>query len=280
MNPLTLPGPQFLLFYVATAALVLVTLFRLVRHEPTAPPPALLSDPYAIALLRVGPEEAIRVGLMVLIDRGVLRAQGQRLSRVPGAAEPSGKPLERSLWRSLQEPAELAQVLARPGIRGTLRELSDELVRRGLLPEPAALARRRYLIAGAAAGLVLLAGAKIAYALGHGHRNVEWLVVACVFAVIGAVVTGSPRHTGRGVRALAALTARHQELRARAPLLPSGTGAPEVAMLGAVFGLAAVPANVFPQRAELFPRAADSGSGSSCSSGCGSGCGGGCGGCS
>ena len=63
MNPFDLPGPQFLLFYIIFAGLVISGLvFWRRRAESSASAPRIdLSDPYLIAYLRGGEKEVRRV---------------------------------------------------------------------------------------------------------------------------------------------------------------------------------------------------------------------------
>ena len=63
MNPFDLPGPQFLLFYIVFAGLVITGLiFWRRRAESSASTPRIdLSDPYLIAYLRGGEKEVRRV---------------------------------------------------------------------------------------------------------------------------------------------------------------------------------------------------------------------------
>jgi len=63
MNPFDLPGPQFLLFYIIFAGLVITGLVFWRRRAESSPstPRIDLSDPYLIAYLRGGEKEVRRV---------------------------------------------------------------------------------------------------------------------------------------------------------------------------------------------------------------------------
>ena len=63
MNPFDLPGPQFLLFYIIFAGLVILGLVLWRRRAESSPstPRIDLSDPYLIAYLRGGEKEVRRV---------------------------------------------------------------------------------------------------------------------------------------------------------------------------------------------------------------------------
>src|SRR5215212_9798794 len=80
MYPFDLPGPQFLVFYGVFAAVILLVVLVLTRYtEDGAPPRVNLSDPYGIAYLRGGKNEALRIATVSLIDRGLLSVQGEML---------------------------------------------------------------------------------------------------------------------------------------------------------------------------------------------------------
>src|SRR5215510_2336538 len=89
MNPFDLRGPEFLLFY-AVLSVVVIGLLTLVRRrfELREGQRVKLTDPYLIAHLRGGPQEAIRVATVSLIDRGLIESQtGGRLSLKDASAE-------------------------------------------------------------------------------------------------------------------------------------------------------------------------------------------------
>ena len=80
MNPFDLPGPQFLAFYTALGVGVTL-LLHLLRWaaESGKPLKVNFSDPYLIAYLRGGENEALRVATVSLIDRGLFKMQGSEL---------------------------------------------------------------------------------------------------------------------------------------------------------------------------------------------------------
>ena len=86
-NPLDFPGPQFLWFYVVVGAFVLILLY-LVRGamESGTTPRIETSDPYLIAYLRGGKNEAARVATVSLIDRGLLQEKDEKLVATDAAA--------------------------------------------------------------------------------------------------------------------------------------------------------------------------------------------------
>ena len=72
-NPFDWRGPEFLLFYVGLGIVVTLAI-ALLRHrlEPAVATAAPLSDYLKIAYLRGGPDEALRVATVSLIDRGLV----------------------------------------------------------------------------------------------------------------------------------------------------------------------------------------------------------------
>jgi len=104
-NPLDLPGPQFLVFYVFLAVITLGLLW-VVRStsEAGASPRIDTGDPYLIAYLRGSHQEALRVATIALIDRGLLEADTTARTIVAraGATAPT-HPIEQALVRHFEQ---------------------------------------------------------------------------------------------------------------------------------------------------------------------------------
>ena len=58
MNPFDLPGPEFLFFYLVFGIVILVAVVLIRRGGETAGNTPRLTDPYMIAYLRAGEDEA------------------------------------------------------------------------------------------------------------------------------------------------------------------------------------------------------------------------------
>lgn len=300
MNPLDLPGPQFLGFYVILCTAVTLALAFLRRQqEGGGSPPPKLDDPYLVAFLRGGEDEALRVAMMSLLDRGLLKVQesnladrfagavtGQETFLLMKAGEGAGlaaRPIEKQVLQAFQAPAGVRSVLRDLKILGVCDAYAASLTQMNLLPDEETKGARRRLAFVAVGILLAVALAKIVVALGRGRSNIQFLVIlAAVFAFV-AFKAANPFRTVQGDRFLADLKTLFDSLRGRAASLRPGGGTSELAWLAAVFGLSAVPATVFPYTRKLQQSAVSAGNGSSCGSGCGggcgSGCGGGCGGC-
>ena len=129
MNPFDFSGPDFLIFYVALCAVVIVGSVILRRKIESAPTPRIdLSDPLLIAFLRGGETETMRVAAVSLVDRGLLTCSGTRLKKAPHAqSESVRRPIEKELLKkfgSVQRlrTATLEQLAAVPGFGGKAAE--------------------------------------------------------------------------------------------------------------------------------------------------------------
>ena len=90
MNPFDLSGPEFLVFYLSLAAVVIGALVLWRRASESAGAPKIdLADPYLIAYLRGGENEALRVALVSLIDRGLLIVNGTQIKWASNAGPDS-----------------------------------------------------------------------------------------------------------------------------------------------------------------------------------------------
>ena len=106
INVFDLPGPSFLLFYVITSAAALSLLQLLIRALESKPMPRLgTPDPYEVAYLRGGADEAIRVATLSLVDRGLLEVDGANLKAVPGAGDRVRRSLERAVLSEFGGPS-------------------------------------------------------------------------------------------------------------------------------------------------------------------------------
>jgi uncharacterized protein (TIGR04222 family) len=283
MSPFDLPGPMFLVFYLFCGGLALIGVTMLQNfNEPRENLRVNLSDPYLIAFLRGGRSEAIRVATVSLIDRAFLKASGSTVVTLNvNAAESVRAPIEGELLLVCKTAQEARTLHANAIFADTFRGYETELVRLGLMPDAPAKTLRAQVFVLFAAVMWGLGIIKILVALERGRRNIEFLVILMiVFAYAGYKIT-HPRQTGRGKALLADLSSLFRSLKDRAASFLPGSNPSELALLTAVFGIAALPADLFPHAKTLYPAPSSSSgdSGSSCGSSCGGGCGGGCGGC-
>jgi uncharacterized protein (TIGR04222 family) len=286
LNPLDLPGRDFLVVYTLVALVTLVLLYVVrAAGESGAPPRIDTGDPYLIAYLRGGKNEALRIATIALIDRGLLQADAATRTVVAHARFTKPAPrIERALMQHFEQAHLATTVFGNDQLAAACGDYERRLAGLGLLPDQARKAARRRLLMAALLVLVGFSAAKIVVALARGRSNVLFLIVLTIVASVVATAIATPRLTARGQNLLADLRRLFRRLRERAPrLAPGGTSA-DAALLAAVFGIAALP-TAFASARALYPKAASrSSSGSACGSSCGSSCGGGgngggCGGC-
>jgi uncharacterized protein (TIGR04222 family) len=296
MNPFDLSGPDFLLLYLCLSVAVTIAVWRSRRNAESGPAPKLdLSDPYLIAYLRGGENEALRLGVVTLVDRGLLAASDTSVRRTERATRDAARnPLEYELLKKFGDASEAASVFKEAALKAACEPYRMALERAGLLPD-AQTKSERWRRFGLAA-LLLGAAAMVKIAIGVSReRPVAFLVILAVAALIAAAVASFPRLTSRGRAMLADIQTMYAGLRDRADSLHSGSATAEVMMLTAVFGVTALATTQHAYARTLFPQASSSSCGSSCGSsgggdgsggdgsggdGGGGGCGGGgCGGC-
>jgi uncharacterized protein (TIGR04222 family) len=285
--PFDLPGPEFLVFYLATTiTFVVVAIFWRWGRE-AAPIPKLSSlDPCLLAYLRGGEAETIRCVILSLVDRGLLIAHGLEVRRA-GDAEPdqARRPIERAILTRCASPVEAHALLREPALAAECRGFREELTTAGLLPDAAVRARRRMMALSLVPPYLAIGVTKAFIGVGR-DRPIELLVVLMVGGVtiiVGACVLS--RRTRVGDRFLADVHTFLSPLKSRAASIQPGGADADFALLVGAFGVAVLPDKAFGAARDLFPKAAQADSGgSSCGTscgggGCGGGGGGGCGGC-
>jgi uncharacterized protein (TIGR04222 family) len=259
------------------------------RERATAAPHAPLADPYAVAYLRGGPVEAVRVAVATLLDRGAIEADDSWLSATPRdttSPTPSYAPLEEAVLAYITPgPGLLSHAMDDPGLRIALRPIEEMLVERGFMPTPEQQQGRglRCVLAGVLLWMVAIA--QIA------NRDPRYGVGFLLFLAVGftalAAWASFRRRTAAGDDVLAdmkeLLQGQHDSLARGGGHVP--------ALVMAVFGFAvlshaaeAIVRKVVPPQSSTVCSSGGCGSsGSSGDSSCGGGgcggCGGGCGGC-
>lgn len=278
MLPFTLPGAQFLGFYAIFAVLLLAAFWYYVNSGPSTATrlSELTADPYQIAHLRGGEQEAVRVAIVNLVDRGLLAAEGGlvRVSRAD-AADFVRRPLDRAILKSSNALELPASVASNGAVQAACAAYEGELQRKGLLPSASALATRNTLLLivdGLLAGLCL---ARLTQAFGQSQTNVFFLIVLTAVALWAAVQIWRIRTTPAGSQALSSLRTLMQRLKARRAQLTQGGATNESLLLIAVFGIYELP---FAFVRRLYPKRKRSDSSCGSSGGCGGSCGGSCGG--
>lgn len=287
-NPFDLHGPQFLLFYACLGIGVAIALRAARRNsEEGAAPRIDTSDPYLIAYLRGGKNEAARVAAVSLVDRRLLKEEGDDKLWSVGGSGTVRRPIEKAVLRVFARPEPVKALFDSSDVETACREFEDHLKRRGCLPTDEVRAQRRRLLVTALAVLLGVAAIKIAVALARGRTNIIFLIISAIVFTIVCWKVVNRRRTRRGDETMQDLQRLFERLKNRAlSLVPGGANADAV-MLAAVFGVTALPSSGFAYAHRLFRKSkkssGDSGSsggcGSSCGSSSGSSCGGGGGGC-
>jgi uncharacterized protein (TIGR04222 family) len=283
MNPFDLRGPEFLLFYFFFSLVVILAIVILRRRAESGDAPKIdLGDPYLIAYLRGGENEALRVAVISLVDRGLLLMNEQRLRRANHVTnDMAPHPLEYEVLKKFGVQGEAGAIFKDDRLKATFQPYRQKLEFAGLLPDAAARQSRwiRFLLAFMA--LCGVGAIKIEIGLSLG-RPVGFLIVMMIVALIAAACAAFPRLTARGKAMLADIRNLCSGLKTRVNSSYPGSSPAELAMFAAVFGVGALAATPFAYARTLFPQATSSSScGSSCGSSDGGGGdgGGGCGGC-
>src|SRR5262245_4002876 len=268
MNPFELRGPEFLLFYFCFSLVVIIAIAVLRRRAESGPAPKIdLGDPYLIAYLRGGENEALRVAVVSLVDRGMLVMDDQTIYRADHVTGGMAKnPVEYEVLKKFGAPDNAASVFKDGVLKSAFQPYRDRLENAGLMPDSEVRQARlkRLLLALTALGIVGVIKIQIGLSLG---RPVGFLVVMMIVAMVIAAVSSFPRLTARGKATLEDITNLYSGLRSQVYSFSPGSASAELAMYAAVFGVAALATTPFGYAQTLFPRATGS---SSCGSACGS----------
>jgi uncharacterized protein (TIGR04222 family) len=277
MNPFELRGPEFLLFYFCFGLAVIIAIIVLRRRAESGDAPRIdLGDPYLIAYLRGGEDEALRLAVISLVDRGALAMDGKFIRRADHATSGMVKyPIEYEALKKFDSTGEEASVfegasvLGDAGLKSALQPYRDKLERAGLMPDANVRRdrRMRLLLALMALGVVGVIKIQIGLSLG---KPVALLVVMMIAAMVIAAAFSFPRLTALGKATLEDITNLYSGLRTRINSFSPGGGSAELAMFAAVFGVAALAGTPFAYAEDLFRRTTSSWSwGTSASSSCG-----------
>ncbi len=290
MNIFQLSSSGFLMVYVVMGVVLILGLRTWLQREESLDTPSALkmSDPYFIAYLRAGRNEALRVATVSLLDRSLLVQSGETLrtanSKVVRLVQ---RPIEKAILKFYEKSAEGHRIFKDASAIAACDEYATALQNEKMLADRETFIRRFLPTAIVLATMLWLTWMRVGMAFSAGRRNVGFLVVVTVVLVGITLYFWFRRRTAQGDAMVADLQKLFLRLKTRAKALRPGGESNEVALLAGVFGLSALPAKNFPFLARLYPAKSNDGSGcgssSSCSSGSsscgggGGGCGGGCG---
>jgi uncharacterized protein (TIGR04222 family) len=284
MNPFELPGPQFILFFIVVGTLLMGGLIWVRRAaEPDPAVTVRLPDPYAIAALRGGPAEVLRLATTGLIDRGLLEVEGDRLKAAQnGQAQMIRNPLERSILDHFRL-GDSAKSMFSGGLRREAAFYERALQELGLVWDRDARMQQILTCLGAVGVMWIISVTKMEMARQRGYPYGYLLMLTFLFSAC-ALALSFVRRTRRGEHFLRDMKVLFEPLRQRASTFVTNSNTNELLLMGAVFGITALPTLTYPYVKTLFGQANQSSCGtvSSCGSsdgGGGGGCGGGCGGC-
>jgi len=277
MNPFDLRGPEFLLFYFCFSLAVIIAIVVFRRRAESGDAPRMdLSDPYLIAYLRGGREEALRVSVISLVDRGMLVMDGRLVRRADNVAyDMVGRPIERAVLEKFGIPGEAMAVLKSRNLIQVFQFYQDGLERLGLLPDAAVFNARLMRLLPGLAALLVVGVIKIQIGLSL-ERPVGFLFMMMIVAIVIAAAMSFPRLTARGKAILEDVTNLYSGLRTQVNSFRPGSASAELTMFAAVFGVAALAESPLGYTQTLFPQTTSSCGSSDGGGGCG---GGGCGGC-
>jgi len=288
MNPLDLPGPAFLGFYVVLllAVLALGAWLRWFLRQPGDEPSLETRDlsPYHIAYLGGGEDQAVDAAVAKLVHASTLTLD-------PGSRElkPSGKglpadaaPLERAVYAAAESRDTVEIAAVRSSASRHLVPVRQRLQDLGLLVAGDLAGTARWLPCGLVLLVPLLGVVKIFVGLSR-HRPIAILLVLVIGSVILALAgfARSVHRSRRGDRALAELKEVNAALGVQAGRRVEQLADNDLVLALALFGVGILTGGPLASlRTALKPPSAGDGGGGD-GGGCGGGgCGGGCGGCS
>ena len=293
VNPFDWSGPWFLLAYLIFGPLVYYSVRELLIRQELRNPHAQLSladDPYRIAFLRGGALEAVKIAAIVLVDRGLLRADGPLLETASAdSLRFASHDIERDVLRLyLGRQGHSKELAAQAEMLPSCRAYQETLTQQELLVGPPLLRRRARITWPAHYLLLTVAAVKAVIAISRQHYNL--LFLALLLAIFLLMLRGlrTQAISWSAQRLLTDLRMLFGRLNQRASRLQAGSSSADMALLAAIFGLGALPLSVYAYVAELYPvprHSSDSSSGSTGDSSSGGGDGGGdgggsgCGGC-
>jgi uncharacterized protein (TIGR04222 family) len=261
-----LSGPEFLILYFCLSVIVILAVRHYRHGAESGPAPKMeLSDPYLIAYLRGGDNEVLRLGVITLIDRGLLIVDGAMIRRTEQEIRRDAiNPLEYEVLKKFSIPAQAASIFKNKMLKRMCARYREKLERAGLIPD-ASTTRDRTSRCVVAAGILVAVGlSKIVIGITR-DRPVAFLIILMIAAVVVTAIISFPRLTRRGQLALADIQTLYAHLRDRAFGLRRGSATPEMMMLAAAFGIMALAPTEYAFARSIFPRHS-----SSCGSGCGS----------
>lgn len=291
----TMPGPSFLLLYLAVVAATLLVCWLTVRRLDTTVTAALPSipaepDPLEMAYLRGGSRELTRLLAIELVERrflGVADDKNRQLKQTRAlVALPALTPLHQRVFHWFANGRKVREALAKGGVHKEVEQLASQY-RQRLERDELLTHRQAHRVARTIALVVLavlgtLAAYKLSVAL-PADRPSTFLVFGAVAAIMLTFrACRLPRLSRRGRAFLGRIQLAYAKLQIPASRPPIGQVEPLLLLSVGLFGIGPLSETVYASYTQIFPQVASSGwsLGGDGEDGCGgcSGCGG-CGGC-
>jgi uncharacterized protein (TIGR04222 family) len=285
--PFSLNGPEFLGFFIAYFFVLFLGLRLVTRLAENGGAAKLqASDPYAIAYLRGGAAETLRVATFSLVDRNLLRFDGIQV--VVAGASLVGivrDPVERWVMNHFATPKGAESLDDKAMTDRVDAHYGPKFERLQLLPDAA---QQRFRLIGKLVVIVALVGlvaVRVAQTLAAGRSNLAFLAILFAIALWILWRKGHPRLTARGKMMMRDIKSLFTALHRRAAQLRPRDKKTDAVMLAAVYGAGLLPSAAFALEQRLWRQPQTSSTSGGCGSGCGSsggscggGGGGGCGG--
>jgi uncharacterized protein (TIGR04222 family) len=300
LNPFDLPGPLFLLLYIAMLAVACVLAFVLRKrakasdHYPNLR--GVSFDAYETAYLNGGPKLVIETAIATLVRSNALHLSFVDYTLSPVAGSPRvSHPFEQTIHRLVasREATTIKTIRAKAAIAAS--QIGERLKTLGLILDQQQTVTAQMLPLILFALVLLFGSIKLLIGFSRG-RPIGFLFVLCLIAAFIAyrLYKSPPLRTTSGDSVLEALKQENAALGSTAKSQPQQLAAGDVSLAMALFGMTALAftdqswselkKQIFPVSGGASTSSSSSCSSSSCgssgSSGCGGGCGGGgCGGC-
>jgi uncharacterized protein (TIGR04222 family) len=295
MNPLDLPGPEFLVFYLVTAVAAVLSGFALRRAlrlpADDADMPVHLSS-CEIAYLAGGKKLAVHAAIARVVHEKCLTLDAAtRTLTVQGPIPRDAQPLEQAVYREVARHTELAMAKLNHAVVVESDAIKLRLGEQGLLISGGQALAACCVPMLVMAAVVALGIAKMVVGV-HRDKPIGFLIAMLVLVSIGLIGFAWPAfRSRRGDRLLVGLRHENAALRPTAQTRPDGLLGPELSLAIGLFGVGILTHESLTGLRKAITPPGATGAGTSCGGGdgggggCGGGggggggCGGGCGGC-
>ena len=207
-NPLDLPGPQFLVFYIALMVVAAI-IARLIKWSLVSPPwsntQRINVDAYEAAYLRGGANEAVDTAVAVLVQKHLLKVSKTTRALKTAAPLPTGAHwFEKVIHQAVGSSGHTINEIHKSSlIEPYTAQLAGPLKQWELIPSDNRWLKARTVSALVMLAVVVLGVMKIFVGLSR-NRPVSFLVVLCIIAgfITLSVFKSRPARTRLGEQAL------------------------------------------------------------------------------